>query len=61
MRTCPKCRSTNVSKEKWHDAVPNAFELGGSAALGQTGDLICNDCKYTSTPSAFVSTDKEQG
>lgn len=55
MKTCPECGSSNISKEKWHDAVPNAFEIGGSAALGQTGDLVCNDCKFTSSPSCFKS------
>jgi len=53
MKTCPECGSTNIVKEKWHDAVPNAFGIGGDAALGQTGDLLCADCKYSSSPSCF--------
>ncbi|WP_447027754.1 hypothetical protein [Vibrio parahaemolyticus] len=57
MKKCPKCNSSSISKEKWHQAVPNAFELGGQSAHGQTGDLVCNDCGYTSTPSCFESKD----
>lgn len=53
MKQCPKCGSTSISKEEWHDAVPNAFEIGGNAALGKTGDLICNDCKFSSSPDSF--------
>ena len=57
MKTCPECDSTSVSKEKWHDAVPNAFAIGGDAAHGQTGDLVCNECKYTSSPNMFEKKD----
>lgn len=53
MKECPECGSSRISKEKWHEAVPNAFEIGGDAALGQTGDLKCNDCGHTSSPSCF--------
>lgn len=53
MNECPKCGSTSISKEQWHDVVDNAFQIGGSAAHGQTGDLICNSCKYTSSRSSF--------
>lgn len=53
MKQCPKCESTSISKEKWHEAFPNAFQLGGDAAHAQSGDLKCNDCGYTSTPSCF--------
>ena len=36
---CPKCGSTEVYKE---------------AIKGfKTGDLVCNQCKYTSTPNVF--------
>lgn len=59
MRQCPECGSTNISKEKWHEAVPNAFEIGGNAALGQTGDLKCNHCGFTSSPSCFQKKDSE--
>ena len=60
MKQCPKCSSTNISKEKWHDAVQNAFSIGGQAAHGQTGDLVCNECKYTSSPSSFRSEGEDQ-
>ena len=53
MNKCPKCGSSNINKEEWHDIVPNAYKIGGSAANGKTGDLVCNDCKYTSTPDSF--------
>lgn len=43
----------NVIKERWHHAVKNAFEIGGDAAHGQTGDLLCADCKYSGSPSEF--------
>lgn len=59
MRQCPKCESTRISKEKWHEAVPNAFEIGGDAALGQTGDLVCNDCGFASSPGCFQKKDAE--
>lgn len=59
MKECPKCSSTNISKEKWHEAVPDAFSIGGSAAYGQTGDLVCNDCGHTSSPSCFEKKNEE--
>ncbi len=59
MRACPKCGSSRISKEKWHDAVPNAFQIGGQAALGQTGDLKCDDCGYASSPSSFEKKEKD--
>ncbi|WP_017005150.1 deoxycytidylate deaminase [Enterovibrio norvegicus] len=49
----------NVGKEKWHDAVTSAFQIGGDAALGNTGDLICNDCGFTSSPSCFKKEDSQ--
>jgi len=36
---CPKCGCTNIGKER----------LYGS----QTGDYVCRDCSYTSTPPEF--------
>ena len=59
MKQCPKCKSTLVSKEKWHEAIPDAFEIGGGAALGQTGDLVCNDCGFTSSPDCFQKKESE--
>jgi predicted nucleic-acid-binding Zn-ribbon protein len=53
MSQCPKCGSHNIQKEEWRDTVPNAVKIGGSAAFGKTGDLICIDCRYTSSPSSF--------
>lgn len=53
MRACPKCKSTKISKERWHEAVPNAFAIGGDAANGKTGDLVCNSCGFTGMPSSF--------
>ncbi|ENP8456750.1 hypothetical protein ACEI25_003425 [Photobacterium damselae] len=53
MKQCPKCGSSNIHKEEWHDAVSNAFEIGGSAALGKTGDYVCMDCKYTAPSNEF--------
>lgn len=60
MKKCPKCESVKISKERWHDAVTDAFSVGGSAANGQTGDLICNDCKYTSSPGSFEDKSEEE-
>ncbi|EGQ7820066.1 Eag protein [Vibrio parahaemolyticus] len=60
MKTCPKCGSHNIEKERWHHAVKDAFEMGGDAALGQTGDLFCADCKYTSTPNEFEESSSEK-
>lgn len=60
MRSCPKCKSTSISKERWHEAVPDAFAIGGSAAYGQTGDLVCNSCGFTSSPSSFEEKKKDE-
>lgn len=60
MKTCPECGSSNIEKERWHHAVKDAFEMGGSAALGQTGDLFCVDCKYTGTPNEFENNSGEK-
>ncbi|MDQ2166296.1 Eag protein [Vibrio anguillarum] len=37
---CPKCGSEEIRKERMFGV--------------QTGDLICSDCKYTSTRNEFV-------
>ncbi len=29
------------------------FKNGGGAALRKTGDLVCNDCGFTSSPRCF--------
>lgn len=39
MYTCPKCKSTDTYKEK----------INGS----DTGDRICNSCKYTTSAISF--------
>ncbi|WP_109402667.1 hypothetical protein [Proteus terrae] len=58
MNRCPKCGSVHISKERWHDAVPNAVEIGGDAAFGKTGDLVCDNCGFTSSPDSFESKDE---
>ncbi len=59
MRQCPKCKSTRISTEKWHEAMPNDFKNGGIAALRKTGNLVCNDCRFTSSPRCFPKKDVE--
>jgi len=53
MRSCPKCKSIQISKELWHQVVPNAFAIGGDAAHGQTGDLVCDSCGFSGSPNSF--------
>ena len=43
---CPKCGSTNLTKEYIMSA--------------QTGDLICIDCKYTDCRSEFNKKDTKK-
>ncbi len=39
--------------------MPNAFKNVGGAALSKTGDLVCNDCGFTSSPRCFPKKDGE--
>lgn len=57
MRQCPRCKSIKIHKEKWREAIINDFKNCKVAGVSKTGNLMCDDCRFTSSPQCFTKKD----